>query len=228
MSRSDQPARGVRKFAPFFIALEGIDGSGKSGHAIELRDALDREGYNAILTNEPGGSKLGAKIKELLADHSDGKITPMAEFALFCAARAQLLDEFIRPALEAGKVIVSDRSALSSLAYQGHGRGLDLDLIAKMTELVLGSTKPDLTIILKIDLETMAARLARRAKLSGSRLDRFELSGRDFHERVMNGYSELARSDRSIVEIDGRAAERIVGEKILKIALDRFDQKVNR
>ena len=163
-----------------FVTLEGIDRSGKTTQARLLCDAL---GEAALAVREPGGTPVGERVRELLKDPA-ATIGPGAEALLFAAARAQLVAEVIRPALDAGRVVVSDRFLDSSLAYQGGARGLGVDDVLKINRFATGGLEPDLTFLLAIDPD--------RAAVRGGELDRFEGEGRELQARVLEEYERLA------------------------------------
>jgi dTMP kinase len=168
-----------------FIALEGVDGSGKTTQAARLAEAL---GPETLLVREPGGTKAGERIRELLKD-PDVRLDPMAELLLFCAARAELVEEVIRPALESDKTVVCDRFSDSSVAYQGVARGLGSDRVAELCDLATGGLWPGLTVLLRLHPEVAAERIA----AEGRAADRFEGEGMDLQKRVAEGYEEIAR-----------------------------------
>lgn len=178
-----------------FITLEGPDGAGKSSQARLLAGALTERGVDVVLTREPGGTPLGERIRELLLGTHGGARDPLTDALLFNAARRQLLADVIRPALAAGSVVVCDRYADSTLAYQGHGAGVELALLRRLAEISTGGLVPDRTILL--DLPTDAA-LARRAGGPAAELTRFETADahdRAFHERVRAGFLALAAEE---------------------------------
>jgi dTMP kinase len=178
-------ALGFVSFRPsMFITFEGVDGSGKTTQAALLAEALRAEGHDVVATREPGGTELGERIRELLLD--GGVITPWAEASLFAAARAQLVDEVIRPALARGADVISDRYIDSSLAYQGLARGLGVDRVLELNLLATGGLLPDRTFLLLLAPEQAARR--RR----GAEADRIEGEGNDFAARVDDAYRELA------------------------------------
>ena len=183
-----------------FITFEGMEGCGKSTQAKLLARAL---GPDALVTQEPGGTAIGRAIRQLLLDPANRAMSPEAEVLLFFADRAQHVSEVIRPALAAGKTVISTRYVDTSLAYQGYGRGLDLGLIRSVAVLATGGLRPDLTLFFDLPLEIGLARVVRR----GGR-DRLESEVREFHERVRNGYLELvaAEPDRWI-RIDASGSE---------------------
>lgn len=192
-----------------FIVIEGGEGAGKSTQAELLYRSLSQR-FPAILTREPGGTPLGERIRELLLDPALRPLNPRAELFLFLAARAQHIEEVIKPALEKGKIVISDRFSLSSLAYQGFGRGLDLSLLEEMDAFARQGISPHLTIYIDIPPEEGIKRL--------STLTPFEGEPLEFHKRVREGYLELAsRYPEKIKVVDGRGGVEEVKERIEKI-----------
>lgn len=171
-----------------FITFEGGEGSGKSVQAESLYKKLCRLTIPVILTHEPGGTRLGEWIRQLLK-WTDAYISPETELLMFNASRAQLLNEVIQPNLKGGKVVICDRYVDSTLAYQGYGRGLDLEMIKAVNNSTTRELKPDLTFLLDISSEEGLARITGRAK------DRFEKEGIAFHQRVREGYLKMAASE---------------------------------
>jgi dTMP kinase len=166
-----------------FVTLEGIDRSGKTTQARLLTEAL---GEQALGVREPGGTAAGERVREILKDPAV-ELSPAAEALLFAAARAELVSEVIRPALETGKVVVSDRFLDSSLAYQGGARGLGVDEVERINRFATGDLRPDLTLLLDIDPEAAAARAGEE--------DRFEEEGAELQRRVLASYEELMAAD---------------------------------
>ena len=178
-----------------FITLEGPDGSGKSTQAVRLAHALEAQGVRVTLTREPGGTPVGERIRSVVLTYRDASHAPATDALLFSAARAQLVAEVIRPALAGGAVVVCDRYADSTLAYQGYGGGLDVDALRELQRLATGDLQPDLTLLLDVPVD---AGLARRAHGPDAEVTRFEAGvafDRAFHERVRAGYLELAARD---------------------------------
>ena len=173
-----------------FITLEGPEGSGKTSHLPDLADFLREDGWNVLTTREPGGTAIGDQVRQVLMRSDNTAMNPRAETLLFLAARAQLVNEVIRPALAAGTVVISDRYGDSTLAYQGYGHGNDLDTIRQMLAFATGGLMPDLTVLLDVD----PAVGLRRKKTVGewNRMDAYQL---EFHQRVRAGYLELARQE---------------------------------
>lgn len=177
-----------------FITLEGPEGSGKSTHARRLVAQLQAGGHSVITTREPGGTPAGEAVRRLLQHDAGGEgMVAEAEIFLFMASRAQLVRQIIAPALADGVCVVCDRFADSTTAYQGYGRGEDIERILIMNEMATGGLMPDLTILLDIDVKTGFDRLHDRNRRHGVEKDRIEREARDFHERVRSGYLELAR-----------------------------------
>jgi len=175
-----------------FITLEGPDGAGKSSQAQALADRLRAAGLIVVLTREPGGTELGEQIRELLLGAGDAPRDPLAEAALFNAARRQLVVEIIRPALERGEWVICDRFADSTLAYQGYGAGAPLEQLRRLADVATGGLAPDRTLLFDIPVE---AGLARRERGPAADLTRFETAKSHdlaFHRRVREGYLALA------------------------------------
>ena len=170
-----------------FIAFEGVEGSGKSTQSRALKRRLTRAGYSSTLVREPGSTPTGERISRWLK--SDHDITPLAELLLFSAARASLVESLIRPALRNSEIVVCDRYIYSTLAYQGHGRGLDMDVIRQLNEITTGGLLPHLVVLLDLPPEDGLARKA------GRPLDRIEREQADFHQRVRQGYLNLAQHE---------------------------------
>lgn len=174
-----------------FITLEGPEGSGKSSQIGLLADFLVAQGYAVVVTREPGGTPIGDQIRHVLHDVANTAMSSPAELLLYSASRAQLVNELVRPSLTAGKIVLCDRYADSTLAYQGYGRHLNLDELRTITQFATGGLKPDLTLLLDIDVERG---LARRVD-GGEEMNRLDLELVSFHQRVREGYHRLAQED---------------------------------
>ena len=176
-----------------YIAVEGLEGCGKSTQVTRLAETL-----GAVATREPGGTRIGTMLRAILADPDNTDIDPRTELLLMTADRAQLMSEVIEPALSSGRHVVSDRSVYSTLAYQGYGRGLGVDTIRSINEWALNQTLPDIVVWIQIPREEAERRLAKR------NLDRFEREGADFFARIADGFAELAAADPARwIMIDG-------------------------
>jgi dTMP kinase len=176
-----------------FITFEGLDGTGKSTQLRRAVQYLRQCGRRVRVTREPGGTRTGERIRDILLASKTGKLAPLAELVLMYAARAQLLEEVVRPALARGEVVVSDRYNTASFAYQGYGRELGTATVRAFDRVVCGRTQPDLTIILDLDPEQALRRARGRDPRRRSRLDRIEAQGLAFHQRVRAGYLAIAR-----------------------------------
>ncbi len=197
-----------------FITLEGIEGSGKSTQARLLAQAL---GPHTLLTREPGGTPLGQGVRALLLDHVHAGMAPAAEALLFFADRAQHVAALVRPALAAGRTVLCDRYVDSSLAYQGYGRGLRLDLLQAVAELATGGLRPELTVLLDLPVEVGLQRVAARGGL-----DRLDAERHDFHERVRAGYLALAEAEpRRFERVDADGTAEDVARRVLRAVAGR-------
>jgi dTMP kinase len=172
-----------------FVTFEGIEGSGKSTHLRLLASTLRAAGHAVVETREPGGTALGARLRDLLLEPSDAPFEPLAELLLYLADRAQHAAQVIRPALARGEIVLCDRFSDSTIAYQGYGRGLDLDTVRTLDAQARTGLEPDLTFLLDCPA---SAGLARARARSGGGGDRFEQEALAFHEAVRHGFHELA------------------------------------
>lgn len=199
------------------IVFEGIEGCGKTTQLERSRQWLTTiQQADVIPTREPGGTQLGAGIRQLLLHTDDEPIHDRAELLLYAADRAQHVENFLRPHLERGALILCDRYTDSTIAYQGYGRGLNLDLIDQLNQVATGGLQSDLTIWLDIDVEVGFERMKQRGKR-----DRIEQASLDFHRRVQQGFAKLAEENLDrIVRIDGSGSELTVAEQV-KAALSQ-------
>ncbi|MFZ3151918.1 MAG: dTMP kinase [Anaerolineaceae bacterium] len=173
-----------------FITLEGPEGSGKSSQLPDLADFLCEQDYPVLTTREPGGTEIGDQIRQVLVSLDNQALQPRTEILLFLASRAQLVEEVIKPALQDGKIVLCDRYGDSTLAYQGYGHGLDLTSLRFMLAFATDNLKPDLTLLLDLDVE--AGLLRKKREDEWNRLDAYEVS---FHKRVQQGYYELVAQE---------------------------------
>ncbi|MGD8236476.1 MAG: dTMP kinase [Chromatiales bacterium] len=181
---------------PLFITVEGIEGAGKSSNIAFAENLLRSHGHDVLLTREPGGTPLGEELRQLLLGHKHDGMDDLTELLLMFAARAEHLHNKILPALEAGKWVICDRFTDATYAYQGGGRQLDTSAITTLENLVQGSRRPDLTLLLDLPVETGLARAAKR-----SEPDRFERQKLDFFQRVRDAYLQIARQQPARVKV---------------------------
>lgn len=174
-----------------FITFEGPDGSGKTTQMKRLIPELRKMGLDIVQTREPGGTEIGDQIRSVIMDMKNKSMHPRTEILLFCSSRAQLVEELIRPSLHAGRIVLCDRYADSTMAYQGYGHGLDKDALTRLLDFATGGLKPDLTLLFDLPAEAgLRRRLTNHEEWN--RMDDYALQ---FHERVRQGYLEMAASD---------------------------------
>jgi len=201
-----------------FISFEGIEGTGKSTQAKLLYTYLREKGADVILTEEPGGTQISVKIREVLLSVEHKEMSPLTELLLYNASRAQHIQEVIMPALDRGAMVITDRFTDSTLAYQGYGRGLDLQLIDSIDLIATGRLKPDITLLLDLDVQTGLKR-----NRGINKTDRLELEDVAFHERVRNGYHMLAAKEPGRIKLI-HASKNIeeMHREIIRIISDLF------
>lgn len=186
-----------------FITFEGIDGSGKSTQLRLLNNYLRAHGCNALVTREPGGTQLGLRLREALLDALE-EVDPLTELLVFAADRAQHVRRKLVPALETGAVVISDRYADATIAYQGAGRGFPPELISQIVQLATGGLKPDLTLLFDVSIDESVSRTTRRSssKTSGrGARDRLDIEAAEFHTRVRDAYLELANAEPERIKV---------------------------
>ncbi len=194
----------------YFITFEGADGCGKTTQLELLADYLKEKNKEVIVTREPGAKGLGEKIREILLNY-DGEVSDRCESFLFLADRAQHIDMIVNPAVEAGKIVLCDRHIDSSVAYQGYGRGLDIEQIDRLNMLATNGRRPDLTLVFDIDVETSMKRV-------GKEKDRMESAGVEFFNRVREGYLELAKQEpERICVLDATKSIEEIHSEVVKI-----------
>ena len=202
----------------FFLSIEGPDGSGKTTQARLLADHLRQAGHDVLLAREPGGTPLGDQIRQVLFSLDNKGMSPESEFLLFSASRAQLVREVLRPHLQRGGVVVCDRFADSSLAYQGYGHGLELEMVHAVTRLATGGLRPDLTVLRDLPAEDGLAR--RKQGGRWNRLDDYDL---EFHQRVRQAFLGLAAAEPARwVTVDGKPAVEEVQREIQRVVGPRL------
>ncbi len=205
-----------------FITLEGPEGSGKSSQIPALAQYLEAQGYRVLCTREPGGTSIGDQIRAVLTSMDNPELLPRTEILLFLAARAQLVAQVIRPALREGKIVLCDRYGDSTLAYQGYGHGLDLKSLRAMLDFATEGLKPDLTLLLDLDIKTGLAR--KKSIDEWNRLDAYEVS---FHERVRAGYLQLAEEEPTRWQrVDASLPKDEVQNLLRQIVLKRIQDKI--
>jgi dTMP kinase len=199
-----------------FITFEGIEGCGKTTQIGLLTSFLKSLQRPFLLTREPGGTEVGDQIRQILLSSKNVGIEPLAELYLYAAARAQHLRQVISPALREGKVVICDRFADATLAYQGYGRGVDRAWIEEIHARTMGDIKPDLTFLLDLPVEEGLRRALKRMEKDPVKEDRFEKEALDFHRRVREGYLVLARNEpQRIIVLDGMKEENTLHREIL-------------
>ncbi len=191
-----------------FITFEGIDGCGKSTQRDLLAERLRQRGSEVVVTREPGGTIIGEDIRRLLVSDASVHIAPTTELLLYVAARAQHVSELIRPAMDAGRIVISDRYTDSTVAFQGYGRGLDLEMVESLNKFATGGLVPDLTIV--FDLDPAMARTRLGSRPVGGLLGAFDDQHADFHQRMREGYLRMALREPlriRVVDASGSADE---------------------
>ncbi len=205
-----------------FITFEGIEGSGKTTQIQMLSNHFEEQGIDHVLTREPGGTAIGDQVRRLVLNPTYNDMRPACEMLLYAAARAQHIEEVIRPALKDERVVLCDRFVDATLAYQGYGRGLSLDLIRRLHALDALALRPDLTLLFDIDARAALERARSRDHTKAKDETRFEQEDLAFHQRVRSGYLDLARqeADRFAI-IDARGTPAEVHRRVLP-AIQRF------
>jgi len=210
-----------------FISFEGLDGCGKSTQLEKLAAALRERGIDVVTTREPGGTKIGEGVREVLLNSRTAGLDPHAEMALMFASRAQLIAEVIAPALESGKWVLCDRFTDSTEAYQGGGRQLGGDTVLRLHQLLCGGLWPDLTILMDSDVGSSVRRARRRNKDAAHDENRFEKESQAFFTRVHDTFLQIARREpQRVVLIDARPPIEVVHEEILKVVQERLNQGI--
>ena len=205
-----------------FITLEGPEGSGKTSHIPPLVEFLREKGYPVFPTREPGGSSIGEQIREILHSLKNAEMHPRTETLLYQAARAQFVEQILKPHLDAGEIVLSDRYADSTIAYQGYGHQQDLGQVRSLVKYATGGLTPDLTLLLDLDVKVGLERSALRREKGGewNRLDAYQL---DFHHRVRAGYLEMVKQEPGRwVVVDASLTWERVQAGLQKVILNRI------
>jgi len=204
------------------VSFEGGEGCGKSTQIKMFKEYLEKNGFDFLITREPGGTELGENIRELLL-HSKGEISPETEFLLFSASRAKLVQDVIKPALANGKIVVLDRYYDSSYTYQGYAGNLSLSDLKTITEFAIKGCVPDLTILLDLSFDEGMNRKSKDENLKN--LDRIEQKGRSFHEKVREGYLKLAEQDKErIFVVDASQSP----DKVFETIKTEFEKRLKK
>lgn len=214
----------------FFITFEGIEGSGKSTQITLLRDALKKSGYPVVQTREPGGCPIADQIRSILLHPKNSNLDATTELLLYAAARAQHVNDVIRPSLKQEQLVLCDRYTDATYAYQGDGRNLDGKLISQLNFVAAQGIFPDLTILIDLPVETGLGRaLSREAAQEDDSEGRFERETMDFHQRVRDGYLHLAKQEPNrFVLVDGTLAIENLAVKILRVTLNFLETRADR
>jgi len=203
-----------------FLVLEGVEGAGKSTQAKLLSGWLKERGVAHLATREPGGTALGEAVRALVLDRTEVSLPVESELLLILAARAAFVRDVVRPALARGEVVVSDRYDLSTLAYQGWGRGIELEVVRRLNEFATGGLRPDLYLFLDVPFEEGSARQGRQ----GKGRDRFEAEGATLLSRVYAGYLDLARSEERVRRVEGTGTADAVHQRVVDLLLAEFPE----
>lgn len=207
-----------------FITFEGPEGSGKTSQIVLLAEYLRQLGYEVVTTREPGGTSIGDQIRSVLHDVNNGEMKSVTELLLYSASRAQLVRELIQPALANGKIILCDRYSDSTIAYQGYGRGLDLQELEMLTEFATGGLKPHLTLLLDIEVERGLA----RRQVGGDEMNRLDLEALSFHQKVRKGYHVLAEAEpERWIAVDADRAVDDIQQDLRRIVAERVARGAN-
>ena len=180
-------------YSGYFITFEGMDGCGKSTQIELTKNLLEQNGYNVVVTREPGGERLGLKLREILL-HYDGKVSPSCELFLYLADRAQHIDNIVKPALIEGKIVICDRHTDSTIAYQGFGRGLDIERLKQLNNIATNGITPNLTLLYDVSVATSRSRV-------GKDKDRLESEKEEFFAKVRDGFLQLAKENPSRIKV---------------------------
>jgi len=209
----------------FFISIEGFDGTGKSTQSKLLKDGLDKENKDSIIVREPGSTNFSEKIRNIIKENTE--IETMTELLLFQTSRSELVSKVIKPNLKRGRIVITDRYTDSSIAYQGYGGGLDIELIKNLNKISTAGLTPNLTFLLDMDVKDSLNRAMKRNSSEKEQIDKFENKDFSFHEKVRNGFNQiLKKNEDRIVKIDASEEIELISKKILNITLEKINEAV--
>ena len=209
----------------FFISIEGFDGTGKSTQSKLLKDGLEKANINSIIVREPGSTNFSEKIRNIIKENTEIEI--MTELLLFQTSRSELVSKVIKPNLEKGKVVITDRYTDSSIAYQGYGGGIDINLIEKLNKISTSDLSPNLTFLLDMDVKDSIERTLKRNNEENEQIDKFENKDFDFHEKVKNGFNEIMKKNKNrVIKIDASKEIEVISKKILNITLEKINATI--
>mgnify|MGYP001396549726 FL=1 len=209
----------------FFISIEGFDGTGKSTQSKLLKDGLEKANINSIIVREPGSTNFSEKIRNIIKENTEIEI--MTELLLFQTSRSELVSKVIKPNLEKGKVVITDRYTDSSIAYQGYGGGIDINLIEKLNKISTSDLSPNLTFLLDMDVKDSIERTLKRNNEENEQIDKFENKDFDFHEKVKNGFNEIMKKNKErVIKIDASKEIEVISKKILNITLEKINATI--
>ena len=209
----------------FFISIEGFDGTGKSTQSKLLKDGLGKANIDSIVVREPGSTNFSEKIRTIINENTEIEI--MTELLLFQTSRSELVSKVIKPNLKQGKIVITDRYTDSSVAYQGYGGGIDIELIENLNKISTSGLSPNLTFLLDMDVKNSLGRAIKRNNSENEQIDKFENKDFSFHEKVRNGFNQiLKKNEDRIVKIDASEEIELISKKILNITLEKINEAV--
>ena len=209
----------------FFISIEGFDGTGKSTQSKLLKDGLGKKNLDSIIVREPGSTNFSEKIRNIIKENTEIEI--MTELLLFQTSRSELVSKVIKPNLDQGKIVITDRYTDSSIAYQGYGGGIDIELIENLNKISTYGLSPNLTFLLDMDVKDSLDRTFKRNNSDNEQIDKFENKDFDFHKKVKNGFNQiLKKNENRIVRIDASEEKELISKKILNITLEKINEAV--
>ena len=207
----------------FFISIEGFDGTGKSTQSKLLKDGLEKENIKSIIVREPGSTNFSEKIRNIIKENTEIEI--MTELLLFQTSRSELVSKVRKPNLMKGKVVITDRYTDSSIAYQGYGGGIDIDLVENLNKISTSDLSPDLTFLLDMNVKDSLERTIQRNNQKDEQIDKFENKNFEFHEKVKMGFNEIMKKNKDrVIKIDASKEIEVISKKILNITLEKINE----